>query len=108
MVTPNVKEKIKLYHDAGLMVYPEAPFEAYFVRKQLDYLRFVDDLGLETVEVSDGSMVIEEDAVRDDSPFGKKYRVLSEVIRSRHPHQPQQVDVDDAAGTRSRKLESDC
>ena len=82
IVTPNVKEKIKLYHDAGLMVYPGGTlFEAYFVRNQLDdFLRFVDDLGLETVEVSDGSMVIEEDAKCEMiSRLAKKYRVLSEV-----------------------------
>ena len=40
-----MSRKIKLYHDAGLMVYPYTLFEAYFVRNQLDdYLRFVDDL----------------------------------------------------------------
>ena len=78
IVTPNVKEKIKLYHDAGLMVYPGGTlFEAYFVRNQLDdFLRFVDDLGLETVEVSDGSMVIEEDAKCEMiHRLAKKYRV---------------------------------
>ncbi|MGB1384968.1 MAG: phosphosulfolactate synthase [Flavobacteriales bacterium] len=82
VATPNVKEKIKLYHDAGLMVYPGGTlFEAYFVRKQLDdFLRFVDDLGLETVEVSDGSMVIEEDAKCEMiHRLSKRFRVLSEV-----------------------------
>ena len=60
------------------MVYPGGTlFEAFFVRKQLDdFLRFVDHLGLETVEVSDGSMVIEEDAkCNDPSP-------VQEVSRS--------------------------
>ena len=59
IVTPNVKEKIKLYHDAGLMVYPGGTlFEAYFVRNQMDdFLRYIDHLGLEPLEVSDGSMV---------------------------------------------------
>ena len=82
IVTPNVKEKIKLYHDAGLMVYPGGTlFEAFFVRNQLeDYLRFVDELGLETLEVSDGSMVIEEDAKCEMiSKLAQNYRVLSEV-----------------------------
>ena len=82
IATPNVKEKIKLYHDAGLMVYPGGTlFEAFFVRNQLDdYLRFVDDLGLETVEVSDGSMVIDEQVKCEMiSRLAKNYRVLSEV-----------------------------
>ena len=70
-----------------------------FVRKQLDdFLRFVDELGLETVEVSDGSMVIDEDDKCEMiHRLAKRYRVLSEVgSRSRHPHQPQQVDDNDA------------
>ena len=82
IATPNVKEKIKLYHDAGLMVYPGGTlFEAYFVRNQLeDYLRFVDNLGLETLEVSDGSMVIDEQVKCEViSRLAKNYRVLSEV-----------------------------
>jgi phosphosulfolactate synthase len=82
VVTPNVKDKIKLYQDAGLTVYPGGTlFEAYFVRKQLDdYLRFVDDLGLDCVEVSDGSMVIDEDDKCEMiHRLSKKYKVLSEV-----------------------------
>ena len=82
IVTPNVKDKIKLYQDAGLTVYPGGTlFEAFFVRKQLDgFLKFVDHLGLGCVEVSDGSMIIsEDDKCEMIHRLAKYFKVLSEV-----------------------------
>jgi phosphosulfolactate synthase len=77
-----VEEKIKLYHSAGIKVYLGGTlFEAFYVRNQLnDYKKLIDRLNLDTVEVSDGSMVIDHDekcALIAD--FSKNYRVLSEV-----------------------------
>lgn len=81
-VSPHLHEKIKLYHDAGLKVYPGGTlFEAFIVRNMYDeYKRTLDKLGLVTVEVSDGSIEIPLDRkleyIRD---LAKDYTVLSEV-----------------------------
>jgi len=59
-VTPNLKEKLKLYKDAGLPVYFGGTlFEAFIVRNQFDdYRKVLDQFGMEFVEVSDGSIEI--------------------------------------------------
>jgi len=58
--TKNVKEKVKIYQAAGTKVYVGGTlFEAYAVRGQFDdYLRWIDHLGVDTAEVSDGSMLM--------------------------------------------------
>ena len=63
LVTKNVREKVKIYHEAGIKVYVGGTlFEAFVVRDKFDdYLRYIDQLGLNTVEVSDGSMAMEHD-----------------------------------------------
>lgn len=59
-VTPNLSEKVKLYHDAGIPVYFGGTlFEAFIVRNQFDdYCRLIDKYQLQYVEVSDGSITI--------------------------------------------------
>jgi phosphosulfolactate synthase len=82
MITPNLKEKVKLYQDAGIEVYCGGTlFEAFYIRRALDdYLKFIDGLGIQCLEVSDGSMVIEEAAKCDIiHKLSKDYKVLSEV-----------------------------
>jgi phosphosulfolactate synthase len=82
VVTPNVKEKIKLYQKADIKVYLGGTlFEAFLIRKMEDkYRRFIDDLGLDTIEISDGSMRIEHSKKCEViSNFSKNYTVLSEV-----------------------------
>jgi phosphosulfolactate synthase len=63
MVTPKLKEKIKLYQQSGLKVYLGGTlFEAFVVRKQFDdYRKLIESLGLEMAEVSDGSLVMPHD-----------------------------------------------
>ncbi|MFK7757333.1 MAG: phosphosulfolactate synthase [Flavobacteriales bacterium] len=78
----NNKEKIKLYHEAGMDVYLGGTlFEAFYVRGKLDeYKRFLDHLGLNTLEVSDGSIVLPHDEKLElISTLSKDYKVLSEV-----------------------------
>lgn len=78
----NVKDKVKLYHEANMRVYVGGTlFEAFLVRNQLDdYKKYIDGLGLQTVEISDGSMVIPHDEKCEMiTSFAKNYRVLSEV-----------------------------
>ncbi len=81
-ITKNLKEKIKIYQDAGLKVYPGGTlFEAFYVRDQYnDFLRFLDDYGLDTLEVSDGSMSIPHDEKCElIRSLSKNFTVLSEV-----------------------------
>ena len=82
IITPGIKDKVKLYKDAGIDVYCGGTlFEAFFIRESLDdYLKFIDGLGLTCLEVSDGSMVIEEDKKCEIiNKLSKNYKVLSEV-----------------------------
>lgn len=82
VVTPNLKDKIKLYQDAKIPVYFGGTlFEAFVIRGQFeDYMRLLDTFGLSHVEVSDGSMEIsEEEKCGYIRTLAKNYTVLSEV-----------------------------
>ncbi len=59
-VTPNLREKIELYQDAGIPVYFGGTlFEAFLVRNQFnDYINLCKDFGIHFMEVSDGSITI--------------------------------------------------
>ncbi len=81
-VTPTLREKIKMYHDAGMKVYFGGTlFEAFVVRNQFeDYMRLLDNYGIGYVEVSDGSIEMDHGAKCDYiSKLAKNYTVLSEV-----------------------------
>jgi phosphosulfolactate synthase len=62
-VTPNLKDKVKVYQDAGIPLYFGGTlFEAFVARDQFeDYLRVLDQYKLEYAEVSDGSIEIPSD-----------------------------------------------
>ncbi len=82
MVMNGVKEKVNIYRQAGIRVYVGGTlFEAFVVRNRFDdYLRYIDELGLDTVEVSDGSMVMDHDIKCGFiNKLAKNYTVLSEV-----------------------------
>ena len=82
LMTPGVEKKVRLYREAGFDVYCGGTlFEAFFIRNELDnYLRFIDKLGIECLEVSDGSMVIPHDEkCAVIHKLSKNYKVLSEV-----------------------------
>lgn len=82
LVTKHVKEKIKLYKNAGFKVYVGGTlFEAFVVRNKFnDYLKYIDDLGLDSAEVSDGSIELEhEKKCEFIHTLSKNYTVLSEV-----------------------------
>jgi len=81
-VTPNLKEKIKIYHDAGIPVYFGGTlFEAFIVRNQFDeYRRVLDKYSLDYAEVSDGSIELDHDKKCDYiSKLSDQVTVLSEV-----------------------------
>lgn len=82
LITNRVREKVKVYQQANIKVYLGGTlFEAYIIRNQFDnYLRFVDQLGLDSVEVSDGSVILDHDVKCEYiHKLAKKYTVLSEV-----------------------------
>ena len=82
LVSRQVKEKVQLYHKAGMKVYVGGTlFEAFLIRNDIEgYMRYIDDLGLDTVEVSDGSIQVEhKEKCKLIEQLAAKYRVVSEV-----------------------------
>lgn len=81
-VNQNVKKKIALYKKHGLSVYPGGTlFEAFAIRNQFDdFRRFLDKLGFNAVEISDGSMEIDhEKKCEYIHELSKDFIVVSEV-----------------------------
>lgn len=62
-VTPNLKEKIRVYQSAGVPVYFGGTLlEAFIIRNQFEeYLRILDLYNLDHAEVSDGSITLPHD-----------------------------------------------
>ena len=82
LVTKNLKEKIKLYQSANIKPYLGGTlFEAFILRNMLeDYRRFINDLGLDLAEVSDGTMEMKhQDKCSYISTLAKDVTVISEV-----------------------------
>lgn len=82
MVTKNLEEKIKLYKQAGLRPYLGGTlFEAFYARNCFDdFLRLLDRLQLDLVEVSDGSIIIpHKEKCKIIKKLAKDRTVLSEV-----------------------------
>ncbi len=76
------KEKVKLYQDNGIKVFLGGTlFEAYSVRNMIEgYKKFIDDLKVDAIEISDGSIKMDhEKKCEYIRAFAKDYIVLSEV-----------------------------
>lgn len=81
-VFPKLKEKIDLYHSAGIPVYLGGTlFEAFVIREQFeDYRRVLDKYSLRYAEVSDGSITLDHDVKCDYiRKLSTQVTVLSEV-----------------------------
>ncbi|MCU0421079.1 MAG: phosphosulfolactate synthase [Cyclobacteriaceae bacterium] len=81
-VTPNLKEKIKVYQDAGIPCYFGGTlFEAFIIRDQFDdYRKVLDKYDLQFAEVSDGSIDLDHDKKCDYiEKLSEQVTVLSEV-----------------------------
>jgi len=81
-VTPNLKEKIKVYQSAGVPVYFGGTlFEAFVVRNQFDeYRKLLDTYQLTHAEVSDGSVEMpHEMKLEFIKTLAQQVTVLSEV-----------------------------
>jgi phosphosulfolactate synthase len=82
LVSHRISEKVSLYLDAGMDVYCGGTlFEAFYIRGEVDnYLRFIDNMGITCLEISDGSMVIPHDEKCElIQRLSKSHKVLSEV-----------------------------
>ena len=82
IITKRLKEKIKLYKDAGLKVFVGGTlFEAFVIRDKFDdYLKYISDLGIDSAEVSDGSIELQHDQKCEYiRTLAKDFTVLSEV-----------------------------
>ena len=81
-LTSKLKEKIKLYRDAGIPLYLGGTlFEAFIIRNQFEeYLKTLNKYGIEYVEVSDGSIELPHDEKCEYiRTLAKNFTVLSEV-----------------------------
>lgn len=81
-VTPLLKEKLKIYKDAGIPTYFGGTlFEAFIIRDQFDdYRKVLDKYGMTFAEVSDGSIELDEDIKCEYiRKLAKQVTVLSEV-----------------------------
>ncbi len=82
IITKNVKEKIRLYQKNNIKVHLGGTlFEAFVVRNMFDdYISFIKDLNLDTIEVSDGSIDINHKKKCEYiSNLSKNFTVFSEV-----------------------------
>jgi len=82
LINNQLKEKVKLYKSAGLKPYFGGTlFELFIIRGMYDeYRKFVSNSGLELLEVSDGSILLEHDEKLEYiQKLSKDFTVLSEV-----------------------------
>lgn len=82
VVSNNLPEKIALLKEVGIRPYFGGTlFEIYYVRGQLDdYFQFVDKLGIDLIEISDGSIILpHEEKCNLIQKYSANYTVLSEV-----------------------------
>lgn len=81
-ITKDLEQKIKIYHEAGMRVYLGGTlFEAFVIRGMFDdYRKLLNKLEIKTVEVSDGSIVLNHELkCKYISDLNKDFTVLSEV-----------------------------
>ncbi len=82
VVSKDLQAKIKLYQKANIKVYLGGTlFEAFVIRNKFeDYIKFISSLGVDSAEVSDGSINIEHDKKCEYiNKLSKNFNVLSEV-----------------------------
>jgi phosphosulfolactate synthase len=81
-INQDIKKKITLYKKHGIRVYPGGTlFEAFAIRGQFDdFRRYLDKLGFDAAEISDGSMEMEHDEKCEYiRQLSKDFLVVSEV-----------------------------
>lgn len=82
IISKNIKKKIQLYQKNNIKVHVGGTlFEAFIIRNMFDdYIKFVEELNLNTIEVSDGSIDLNHKIKCEYiSDLSKKFTVFSEV-----------------------------
>ena len=83
IVSNNIKKKIKIYHKHNIKVYLGGTlFEAFIIRDMFqEYCDFIDELGINTVEISDGSIKMDHNKKCEyiNKLANKNMTVFSEV-----------------------------
>lgn len=82
VITRPLAKKLEIYRAAGIPVYfGGTMFEAVYLRRQLDTYRSVlKDLGVDHLEISDGSILLsQEEKLEIISDFARDFTVYSEV-----------------------------
>ena len=82
IISKNIKKKIQLYQKNNIKVHVGGTlFEAFIIRNMFDdYIKFVEELNLNTIEVSDGSIDLNHKMKCEYiSDLSKKFTVFSEV-----------------------------
>lgn len=82
LLTDGAKEKVTIYQEAGMPVYVGGTlFEAFIVRGLYeDYKKYIAKLGVQAVEISDGSMEMDHrQKLNYIEELSKHYIVLSEI-----------------------------
>ncbi|SMQ79431.1 phosphosulfolactate synthase [Bacillus sp. OV166] len=76
-VTPNIKEKVQLYKEYHIRTYCGGTlFEKCFYQKKIpEYLSFLQDLGIEWLEISNGTL---------DIPINERLRLISQLKNDFH------------------------
>jgi phosphosulfolactate synthase len=81
-ITPNLKEKIQLYNEYGIKIYCGGTlFEKTYMQNKVDeYLKWLKDLGIQWVEISNGTFHISlEERCEIISKACTDFHVLAEV-----------------------------
>lgn len=89
LVTNKLEEKIRVYQDHHIPVYFGGTlFEAYLMRDELDvYIKMLKDLGIQHVEVSNGTILLSQDRKLDIiRQLNEDFVVFSEV-GSKNPNE---------------------
>ena len=82
IISKNIKKKIQLYQKNNIKVHVGGTlFEAFIIRNMFDdYINFVEELNLNTIEVSDGSIDLNHKIkCKYITDLSKKFTVFSEV-----------------------------
>lgn len=82
LLTPSVKDKIRIYKEAGLKPYFGGTlFEAFIARDMFDeYRKFISESGVETAEISDGVLpIVHETKCNYITELSKDFQIFSEV-----------------------------
>ena len=82
LISKNIKEKVSLMKQVGIVPYLGGTmFELFYARNQItDYFKMVNELGIDTIEISDGSIILNhEEKCNLIYEYSKNYSVLSEV-----------------------------